>query len=74
MNSLNYGTLGVVGAVLALGACSANPDATKLMNTASIEYKQEKVESAVSTIPDWFKTLPTDFAAVLLTLDLLSDK
>ena len=64
MNSLNYGTLGVVGAVLALGACSANPDATKLMNTASIEYKQEKVESAVSTIPDWFKTLPTDDEAI----------
>ena len=60
MNNLNYGTLGVVGAVLALGACSANPDATKLMNTASIEYKQEKVEAAVSTVPDWFTKLPTD--------------
>ena len=64
MNSLNYGTLGVVGAVLALGACSANPDATKLMNTASIEYKQEKVEAAVSTVPDWFTKLPTDEKAI----------
>ena len=64
MNNLNYGTLGVVGAVLALGACSANPDATKLMNTASIEYKQEKVEAAVSTVPDWFTKLPTDEKAI----------
>jgi len=64
MNSLNYGTLGVVGAVFALGACSANPDATKLMNTASIEYKQEKVETAVSTVPKWFKTLPVDDEAI----------
>ena len=64
MNSLNYGTLGVVGAVLALGACSANPDATKLMNTASIEYKQETVEAAVSTVPDWFTKLPTDEKAI----------
>ena len=64
MNSLNYGTLGVVGAVFALGACSANPDATKLMNTASIEYKQEKVEAAVSTVPDWFTKLPTDEKAI----------
>lgn len=64
MNNLNYGTLGVVGAVLALGACSANPDATKLMNTASIEYKQEKVEASVSTVPDWFTKLPTDEKAI----------
>ena len=64
MNSLNYGTLGVVGAVFALGACSANPDATKLMNTASIEYKQEKVEAAVSTVPKWFTKLPTDEKAI----------
>ena len=64
MNSLNYGTLGVVGAALALGACSANPDATKLMNTASVEYKQEKVEAAVSTVPKWFTKLPTDEKAI----------
>jgi len=64
MNNLNYGTLGVLSAVLALGACSANPDATKLMNTASIEYKQEKVEAAVSTVPKWFTKLPTDEKAI----------
>ena len=64
MNNLNYGTLGVLSAVLALGACSANPDATKLMNTASIEYKQEKVEAAVSTVPKWSTKLPTDEKAI----------
>lgn len=50
--------------VLALGACTANPDATKLLNTSTIEYKQEKVEAATSTIPKWFKTLPTDEKAI----------
>lgn len=64
MNNLNYGTLGVLSAVLALGACTANPDATKLLNTSTIEYKQEKVEAATSTIPKWFKTLPTDEKAI----------
>ena len=64
MNSLNYGTLGVLGTALVLGACSKNPDTTKLLNTASIEYKQEKVEAAVSTVPDWFTKLPTDEKAI----------
>ena len=64
MNSLNYGTLGVLGTALVLGACSKNPDTTKLLNTASIEYKQEKVEAAVSTVPKWFKTLPVDDEAI----------
>jgi len=64
MNNLNYVTVGVLGSVLALGACTANPDATKMLNTSSIEYKQEKVEAATSTIPKWFKTLPTDEKAI----------
>jgi len=64
MNNLNYVTVGVLGSVLALGACTANPDATKLLNTSSIEYKQEKVEAATSTVPKWFKTLPTDEKAI----------
>ena len=64
MNNLNYVTVGVLGTVLALGACTANPDATKLLNTSTIEYKQEKVEAATSTIPKWFKTLPTDEKAI----------
>ena len=64
MNNLNYVTIGVLGTVLALGACTANPDATKLLNTSTIEYKQEKVEAATSTIPKWFKTLPTDEKAI----------
>ena len=44
MNNLNYVTVGVLGSVLALGACSKNPDATQMLNTSSVEYKQEKVE------------------------------
>ena len=64
MNNLNYVTIGVLGTVLALGACTANPDATKMLNTSTIEYKQEKVEAATSTIPKWFKTLPTDEKAI----------
>jgi hypothetical protein len=64
MNNLNYVTIGVLGSVLALGACTANPDATKMLNTSSIEYKQEKVEAATSTVPKWFKTLPTDEKAI----------
>ena len=38
MNNLNYGTIGVLGTVLALGACSNNPDATQMLNTSSVEY------------------------------------
>ena len=64
MNKLNYVTVGVLGTVLALGACTANPDATKMLNTSTIEYKQEKVEAATSTVPKWFKTLPTDEKAI----------
>ncbi len=64
MNNLNYGTIGVLGTILALGACSNNPDATQMLNTSSVQYKQEKVEAAVDTIPSWFKTLPTDEKAI----------
>ena len=64
MNNLNYVTVGVLGTVLALGACSNNPDATQMLNTTSIQYKQEKVEAATSTVPKWFKTLPTDEKAI----------
>ena len=64
MNNLNYVTVGVLGTVLALGACSNNPDATQMLNTTSIQYKQEKVEAAVSTVPKWFTTLPTDEKAI----------
>ena len=60
MNNLNYVTVGVLGSVLALGACSKNPDATQMLNTSSVEYKQEKVEAATKTVPSWFTTLPTD--------------
>ena len=60
MNNLNYVTIGVLGSVLALGACSNNPDATQMLNTSSVEYKQEKVEAAAKTVPSWFTTLPTD--------------
>ena len=60
MNNLNYVTVGVLGSVLALGACSNNPDATQMLNTSSVEYKQEKVEAATKTVPSWFTTLPTD--------------
>ena len=60
MNNLNYGTIGVLGTILALGACSNNPDATQMLNTSSVEYKQEKVEAATKTVPSWFTTLPTD--------------
>jgi hypothetical protein len=35
-----------------------------MLNTSSIEYKQEKVEAATSTVPKWFKTLPTDEKAI----------
>ena len=51
MNNLNYVTVGVLGTVLALGACSNNPDATQMLNTTSIQYKQEKVEAAAKTVP-----------------------
>ena len=44
MNNLNYVTIGVLGSVLALGACSNNPDATQMLNTSSVQYKQEKGE------------------------------
>ena len=42
MNNLNYVTVGVLGSVLTLGGCSNNPDATQMLNTSSVEYKQER--------------------------------
>ena len=31
--------------------CSKNPDATQMLNTSSVEYKQEKVEVALRQVP-----------------------
>ena len=42
MNNLNYVTVGVLGSVLTLGACSINLDATQMLNTSSVEYKNKR--------------------------------
>lgn len=55
--------VGAVG-VLALGACKTTqegpgPEASKLQ-TVTYEYKRDRVTEQISTIPEWFKTLPED--------------
>jgi protein involved in sex pheromone biosynthesis len=50
--------------VLALSACSstqdtAGPDASKAQKV-TYEYKRDRVQEQINTIPDWFKMMPTD--------------
>ena len=50
--------------VLALSACSstqdtAGPDVSKAQKV-TYEYKRDRVQEQINTIPDWFKMMPTD--------------
>ena len=50
--------------VLALSACSstqdtAGPDVSKAQKV-TYEYKRDRVQEQINTIPEWFKQMPTD--------------
>ena len=54
---LNYG-ISAIALLVGLSACSQNPNPLAVINTPMIKYKTEKVASATSNIPKWYKSLP----------------
>ena len=54
---------GVSILALTLGAC-ADKELKPLVNTPEIRYKTEKVEIAVSQVPDWYKEMPEEDNAI----------
>ena len=54
---------GVSILALTLGAC-ADKEHKPLVNTPEIRYKTEKVEIAVSQVPDWYKEMPEEDNAI----------
>lgn len=47
--------------VLALTACSATQDKEESkIQKVTYEYKRDRVQEQISTIPEWFKLMPTD--------------
>ena len=47
--------------VLALTACSATQDEeVSKIQKVTYEYKRDRVQEQISTIPEWFKLMPTD--------------
>ena len=47
--------------VLALTACSATQDEeVSKIQKITYEYKRDRVQEQISTIPEWFKLMPTD--------------
>ena len=47
--------------VLALAACSATQDEeVSKIQKVTYEYKRDRVQEQISTIPEWFKLMPTD--------------
>ena len=53
---IKYGVVGASALLIGLGACT-NKDAP-IIESNTIEYKTEQVQTAVSVVPDWFKQMP----------------
>ena len=57
---MKYYGVSAIALMVGLGACAKNPNPLAVIDTPMIKYKTEKVESAVSNIPKWYKKLPTE--------------
>ena len=57
---MKYYGVSALALLVGLGACAKNPNPLAVIDTPMIKYKTEKVESAVSNIPKWYKKLPTE--------------
>jgi len=55
---MKYYGIGAIALMVGLGACAKDPNPSAILNTPMIKYKTEKVASATSNIPKWYKTLP----------------
>tara|TARA_R110000787_G_scaffold218820_1_gene327511 strand:+ start:86 stop:751 length:666 start_codon:yes stop_codon:yes gene_type:complete len=53
---IKYGVVSASALLIGLGACT-NKDAP-IIESNTIEYKTEQVQTAVSVVPDWFKQMP----------------
>jgi|TARA_B110000914_G_scaffold175002_1_gene156207 hypothetical protein len=53
---IKYGVVSASALLIGLGACT-NKDAP-IIESNTIEYKTEQVQTAVSVVPDWFKEMP----------------
>ena len=53
---MKYGVVSASALLIGLGACT-NKDAP-IIESNTIEYKTEQVQTAVSVVPDWFKQMP----------------
>ena len=53
---IKYGVVSASALLIGLGACT-NKDAP-IIESNTIEYKTEQVQTAVSVVPDWFKKMP----------------
>jgi len=56
-------TLGALALTLGLGACAAEVPKS-LVQTPEIQYKTDKVTTAVSNIPAWYKKMPEEKNAI----------
>ena len=53
---IKYGVVSASALLIGLGACT-NKDAP-IIESNTLEYKTEQVQTAVSVVPDWFKEMP----------------
>jgi hypothetical protein len=53
---IKYGVVSASALLIGLGACT-NKDAP-IIESNTLEYKTEQVQTAVSVVPDWFKKMP----------------
>ena len=53
---IKYGVVGASALIIGLSACT-NKNAP-IIESNTIEYKTEQVQTAVSVVPDWFKQMP----------------
>ena len=53
---IKYGVVGASALIIGLSACT-NKDAP-IIESNTLEYKTEQVQTAVSVVPDWFKEMP----------------
>ena len=53
---MKYGVVSASALLIGLGACT-NKNAP-IIESNTIEYKTEQVQTAVSVVPDWFKQMP----------------
>ena len=53
---IKYGVVGASALIIGLSACT-NKNAP-IIESNTLEYKTEQVQTAVSVVPDWFKKMP----------------